>query len=143
MSTDTRSVVLDWTAAMDRHDPDAYAGYLDEDCVFTNTGTGQRLVGRAAMRQDLVDLLDRWSDLRIEIENLLVSGDQYTKQWVMTGVHTGDAPGLPATGRSFRLRGAGVGRVRDGQIVEVTEDWNLAAFLGQIGVLPLLQGAPA
>ena len=39
----------------------------------------------------------------------------------MTGAHTGDMPGLPATGRSFRLFGAGVGQVRDGKLVNVTE----------------------
>ena len=42
----------------------------------------------------------------------------------------------PATCRPFRIRGAGVGRMRDGRIVELTEYWNLAAFLGQVGVLP-------
>jgi steroid delta-isomerase-like uncharacterized protein len=138
--SDIRSIVLDWTQAMDRHDPDAFAGYMSEDCVFTNTGTGERLVGRDAMRKDLIDLLARWSDLRIEVVNLLVSGDFYTKEWVMTGVHTGDMPGLPATGRPFRILGAGVGRLRDGEIVEVTEYWNLADFLGQVGVLPPLRG---
>jgi steroid delta-isomerase-like uncharacterized protein len=133
--SDIRSIVLDWTQAMDRHDPDAFAGYMSEDCVFTNTGTGERLVGRDAMRQDLIDLLARWSDLRIEVANLLVSGDFYTKEWVMTGVHTGDLPGLPATGRSFRILGAGVGRLRDGKIFEVTEYWNMADFLRQVGAL--------
>jgi ketosteroid isomerase-like protein len=54
----------------------------------------------------------------------------------MTGVHTGDMPGLPATGRSFRIVGDGVGEVRDGQIVHVTDYWNMADFLGQVGALP-------
>jgi steroid delta-isomerase-like uncharacterized protein len=138
-SSDTRSIVLDWTAAMDRHDPDAFAGFMSERCVFTNTGTGERLVGREAMRQDLIGLLARWSDLRIEVVNLLVSGDSYAKEWVMTGRHTGNLPGLPATGRPFRILGAGVGRLHDGEIIEVTEYWNLADFLGQVGVLPPLR----
>jgi steroid delta-isomerase-like uncharacterized protein len=135
VSTDIKSVVLDWTQAMDRHDPDAYASFVDENCVFTNLGTGERLVGRAAIRQDLVELLGRWSDLHIDVVNLLICGDAYTKEWVMTGVHTGDLPGLPATGRPFRIRGAGVGLLRDGKIIDVTEYWNLADFLAQIGNL--------
>lgn len=136
MDTDVKALVLDWTAAMDRHDPDAFAGFLDENCVFTNVGTGERLVGRAAVRQDLVDLLERWRDLHIEVVDLLVAEDSYAKEWVMTGVHSGDMPGLPATGRPFRITGAGVGRIRNGKIVDVTEYWNLAQFLTEVGAFP-------
>jgi len=136
MSSDAASVILDWTEAFNRHDPDAYARYFDDDCVFTNVGTGRRLVGRAAARQDFLDLLGAWSSLRLEVVNVLSADAGFTKEWIMTGVHTGDLPDLPATGRPFRIRGAGVGRMRDGRIVELTEYWNLAAFLGQVGVLP-------
>jgi steroid delta-isomerase-like uncharacterized protein len=77
-----------------------------------------------------------WAELRIETTNLLVVEDSYTKEWVMTGVHQGDVPGLPATGKPFRIRGCGVGRIRDGRIAEVTEYWNMAEFLIQVGILP-------
>ena len=136
MSTDVKALVLDWTDAFNRHDPDAYASFMAEDCVFTNVGTGERVVGRAAQRADLAKLLAAWSDLRGETVNLLVAGDSYAKEWVMTGVHTGDMPGLPATGRNFRIVGAGVGQVRDGKIASATEYWNLADFLSQVGALP-------
>jgi steroid delta-isomerase-like uncharacterized protein len=74
--------------------------------------------------------------VHFEITNLLVADDWYTREWIMTGVHTGDMPGLPATGKPFRLLGAGVGQVRDGQIVQLTEYWNLASVLEQVGAFP-------
>lgn len=132
MSTDIKTLVLDWTDAFNRHDPDAYAEYMDEQCVFTNVGTGQRTVGRAAQRDDLAHLIKAWSDLHVEVVNLHIAGDYYTKEWIMTGVHTGDMPHLPATGRPFRFLGAGVGQVRDGKIVNLTEYWNMADFLNQV-----------
>jgi steroid delta-isomerase-like uncharacterized protein len=135
MSVDATSVILEWTEAFDRHDPDAYARYFGDDCVFTNVGTGRRLVGRAAARHDFVDLLGAWSDLRLEVVNVLSADAGFTKEWIMTGVHTGDMPDLPATGRPFCIVGAGVGRIRDGRIVGLTEYWNLADFLGQGGRL--------
>ncbi len=143
MSGDTRSIVLDWSEAFDRHDVETYADYMDENCVFTNVGTGQRVEGRAAARQDFVDLLAAWGDLRLEVIAVLVDGDSFTKQWAMTGVHTGDMPGLPATHRPFRIVGAGVGRIRGGRIVELTEYWNLASFLVQVGALPAPRTEPA
>jgi steroid delta-isomerase-like uncharacterized protein len=129
--------VIEWTDALNRHDPDAAAAYIAEDCVFTNVGTGKRHIGRAAVRDEgFRGLLSRSSDVHIETTNLLIAGDHYTKEWVMTGVHSGDMPGLPTTGKTFRLLGAGVGHVRDGKIVNFTEYWNLADFLRQVGALP-------
>jgi steroid delta-isomerase-like uncharacterized protein len=136
MSTDIKALVLDWTEAFNRHDPDGYAAFMHENCVFTNVGTGRRIVGSAAQRDDLADLVKMWGDLRVEVVNLLVDDDSFTKEWIMTGIHVGDMPGLPATGRSFRIVGAGVGHIRDGKIVNLTEYWNLADFLSQVGALP-------
>jgi steroid delta-isomerase-like uncharacterized protein len=136
MDTDVKSVVLDWTQAVDRHDPDAFAGFLHENCVFTNGGTGMRYVGPAAWRRELVELLAGWSGLRIDVTSLLIDGDCYATEWVMTGVHTGDLPAARATGRPFRIIGADVGRLRDGKILEVTAYWNLADFLRQVGDRP-------
>jgi steroid delta-isomerase-like uncharacterized protein len=92
--------------------------------------------GSAVRDEGIRGLLSRSSDVHIETTNLLIAGDHYTKEWVMTGVHSGDTPGLPTTGKTFRLLGAGVGHVRDGKIVNFTEYWNLADFLRQVGALP-------
>jgi SnoaL-like polyketide cyclase len=63
----------------------------------------------------------------------LSDGTWYAAEWVMTGVHTGDVPGLPATGRSFRVVGAG--GVRVGLIVHATEYFNMADLRTQVGIL--------
>ncbi len=74
--------------------------------------------------------------MHIEKTGFVVEGDAFTDEWDITGVHAGDAPGLPATGRPFRILGAGVGAVRDGRIARATQYWNMADFLTQVGVLP-------
>jgi ketosteroid isomerase-like protein len=33
MSSGASSVILEWTEAFNRHDPDAYARYFGDDCV--------------------------------------------------------------------------------------------------------------
>jgi hypothetical protein len=76
--TSSRSFV-DWTEALNRHDPD--------DESFRG-------------------LLSRWSDVHFKITILPIAGEYFTEEHVVTGVHTGDLPGLPATGRSFRLTGS-------------------------------------
>ena len=75
MNSDVKALVLDWTDAFNRHDPDGYADYMAEDCVFTNVGTGTRLLGRDARRADLAHLIAVWSDVHVEVINLLIEGD--------------------------------------------------------------------
>ena len=94
MSTDPKSVVMDWTNAVNRHDPDAAAAYVSDDCVFTNVGTGGHAEGRSAVREEFAALHARWSDVHVETINILVDGGRFTKEWTMTGVHSGDLPGL-------------------------------------------------
>lgn len=136
MSTDIKTVVLDWTDAINRHDPDAAAAFYAPDADFTDAGTGQRAQGRDAIRDVFKAFLAMSADLAIEKTNMLSDGSWFATEWVMTGVHTGDIPGLAATGRSFHVVGAGVGEVREGLIVHATEYWNMADFLGQVGALP-------
>jgi steroid delta-isomerase-like uncharacterized protein len=141
VNSDPKSVILGWTDALNRHDPDAAASFWSEDGVFTNIGTGQRAEGRAAIRDNHAATLAMWSEFHIDKATFLVGeGGQFADEWILTGVHTGDAPGLPATGHPFRIRGAAVGEVRNGKIVSNTVYWNMADFLTQIGVLPQPKG---
>src|SRR5512142_1931313 len=100
MSTDIKTVVLDWTDAINRRDPDAAAAYFAPDGHLTDAGTGQRVQGREAIREWTKAFIAMYTDLAIE-KTVLSDGTGFATEWVMTGVHTGDLPGLPATGRSF------------------------------------------
>ena len=54
----------------------------------------------------------------------------------MRGLHTGDLPGMPTTGRSFSVAGAKFTQVRNGEMVSATLYWNMADLLTQMGLLP-------
>ena len=129
-------VVEAWTAALNRHDADAAASCMALDVVFTDLGTDQRCEGRDAYRRMAVGFLSMFSDLAVEKSSTLCDGLDYAVEWIMTGRRTGSIPDLPATGKPFRIQGAGLGRVDDGLIVRATEYWNMADFLRQVGVLP-------
>jgi len=135
MSTDPKSVVMAWTDALNQHDPDAVASLFSADAVLTDVGTGQRAEGIDEIRECAVAFIGTFTDLQIEKTNFLVAEGHHATEWIMTRIHTGDVPGLSATGHSFRIVGAGVGEVRDSKIVNATEFWNMADFLIQVGVL--------
>jgi steroid delta-isomerase-like uncharacterized protein len=57
-------------------------------------------------------------------------------EWTMAGTHQGDLPGLPATGRRFSLRGSAIVELRQGKIKRLTDYWDMATFMKQIGAMP-------
>jgi steroid delta-isomerase-like uncharacterized protein len=140
MSTETTQDILamiaDATTAWNEHDPDAYVKDMDDGCLWSDIGAGQHLVGPPAIRANFAATVAALVDLTIENTTVLISGDSFAIEWVMSGVHAGDLPGLPATGRKFSVPGATVGRVRSGKFTKVTEYWDGADFLRQVGVLP-------
>ena len=55
----------------------------------------------------------------------------------MVGTNSSEVRGVPPTGRSFRVRGASIGKLdANGRIIENRDYYNLAELLTQLGVLP-------
>jgi steroid delta-isomerase-like uncharacterized protein len=62
-----------------------------------------------------------------------VHGNQVSAEWVATGIHSGDLPGMPATGRPFTLRGITVTVREQGKIVRESIYYDLEHLRSQIG----------
>jgi steroid delta-isomerase-like uncharacterized protein len=125
-----------WADALVAGDPDAVAATFAAGGILTDVGTGQHAEGRDAIRTTARGFIAMFTDLRIETTWEIGDHERFASQWIMSGTHTGDIPGLPATGRTFRIQGAKAGDVRDGAITRATTYWNMADFLTQVGILP-------
>jgi Voltage gated chloride channel/SnoaL-like polyketide cyclase len=62
-----------------------------------------------------------------------------TSRTTVTGTHTGDLMGMPATGKRIRVEAVDIGRVDDGQAAERWGGLNMYALLTQLGVIPAPQ----
>ena len=67
-------------------------------------------------------------DLRWEIAEILISGNQVVVRGEASGTPIGPFLGLPASGRSFRIMSIDIHTVKDGKLVAVhhVEDWATA-----------------
>lgn len=70
-------------------------------------------------------IIDFWTsftaafpDVQLTPETLVADDDQVTGVFTITGTHSGDFEGHPATGKTFTVRGIQVAKFRDGRIVE-------------------------
>jgi predicted ester cyclase len=77
---------------------------------------------------------------QLDFHQVLVDGPLYCCSFTMSGVHTGEFMGVPATGRPYALDGITILRFEGDKVVE---RWSTADFLGmltQLGVLPAMAG---
>lgn len=91
------------------------------------------IVGRAAIMARKSTGLAAVSDFQLKITNRVVHGSQISAEWVATGTHSGDLPGMPATGRRFTLRGITISVRQDGKIVREAIYYDLDHLRRQIG----------
>ncbi len=99
-----------------------------EDSMYS-----EPLVGRAAIMARKGMGMAAIPDLQINITNRVVHGNQVTAEWVATGTHNGDLPGMPTTGRPFTLRGVTVTIRHDGKIVRESIYYDVRDLQRQIG----------
>jgi steroid delta-isomerase-like uncharacterized protein len=129
--------VSEYLDAWNSHNGERVAAFMAEDVSYEDLALGQVHEGRAAII-GFVQASEEFSkDHKFEFVSEQTSGDRYALEWEMVGTNTGDAGGLPATNKPFRIRGVSVGTLDpDGKIKHNRDYWNMADYLMQVGVLP-------
>jgi len=95
--------------------------------------------GVEPFRQQVAAFRAAFPDLRVAIEDVLTDGDRFASRTTVTGTHTGDLMGMPATGKRISVEAVDIGRVHDGQAAERWGGLNMYALLTQLGVIPAPQ----
>ena len=72
-------------------------------------------------------------DVSFTVTKRIVHGDQLTVEWVASGTHRNDYPGLPATGRSFSIPGVTVVVRKNGKIMRESLYYDMAEVKRQLG----------
>lgn len=103
---------------------------------FIDHGPMGHLHGREAFK----GLVGQWRsavpDVRCEVSNFIIDGDDAAWLVRTTGTHTGDGLGFHATGKRFETVSANIGRFRNGQAAEHWAEQGMFPFLVQIGIIP-------
>ncbi len=80
-------------------------------------------------------------DLRMEVEDVLPSGDRVVARARVTGTHQGELMGIPPTGKSVDIQLIDIMRFdEDGLVAEHWGVVDMLAMMQQLGVVP--DGAP-
>jgi steroid delta-isomerase-like uncharacterized protein len=104
-----------------------------EGAVVEDSMHREAFVGRDAImaRKDMITAAASNAD--ITVINRVVVGNQVTAEWIATGIHTGDLPGLPASGLPFSIRGVTVVIRENDKIVREALYYDVAELQRQLG----------
>ncbi len=105
----------------------------DEHAVVEDSMYPHAFAGREAIMARKSVGMTAVPGLKISVTNRIVRGNQLTVEWVASGTHTGDFPGLSASGRSFSIPGVTVVVRRNGKIIRESLYYDMAEVQHQLG----------
>jgi steroid delta-isomerase-like uncharacterized protein len=79
------------------------------------------LIGPAGFKTLYHGFRQQFSNIHMDLEEILVDEHRVAVRWTATLTHSGDAPGLAATGKTVTLPGSSFAHYKDHQIYEA---WN-------------------
>ena len=138
---ETEQLVKAYHDAMFVHDWPAVAACFTDDIVWEDVATGARHEGLPAVMAFFEEQLTALG-VRVHLHTVFATDEGYGIAWTFKGVHTADLPGMPATGKSYAVRGASIARVRENKICYSADYWSLNQLLEQLGLVPSPQELP-
>ena len=92
------------------------------------------MVGPEALKQLLLLYRESFSEIRMEIQDMVAETDRVVTRWIGGGTHTGTLFLPEARGRRAEITGMDFLVVREGRIVEGWIAWDLFGLLRSLGV---------
>jgi steroid delta-isomerase-like uncharacterized protein len=123
----------EWAEGWSSHDMGRVASVFTDDCIYEDVALGVINHGKQELRAFGDGFIAGVPDLRVEVTSRFASGDMAAAEWKMSGTHSGDLPGMPATGKTFSLRGVSTFKLQGARVNRCSDYWDLAAFRKQLG----------
>ena len=125
-----------WVEGLNRGDLATADRIFAKDCVIHITGQAEAIRGPEAWKQFLGVFLTAFPDLKFVMEDQVVQGDKVAHRWTSTGTHTGPLGPVPPTGKKVKIDGLVMDRLVNGRVQERWEQFDNAALMQQLGLVP-------
>jgi len=137
-SFDTERVLEAWATAWSSHDTERVLSLFTDDCLYEDVTFGVINRGKKELRAFADSVFVGIPDFKVDLTTRFGAGTWAGMEWVMSGTHKGDFPGMPATGKHFSTRGVTILELQAGKIRRNSDYWDAASVMRQIGLLPPL-----
>ena len=113
--------------------------YVAPDAQFHDPALPPRLRGLRGpelFKQVTSSYRAAFSELHIEVDEVIVQGDKVATRWHSEGTFTGELEGFAPTNTRGAVTGMGIDHWKDGKIVEAWGEWDNLGLARQIGAAP-------
>lgn len=136
-STDVARLVEEWALTWSSpHAQEKFASLFTDDCVYEDLAMGITAHGKAELVRLYTAAHNAFPDYKVEVTAQFIAGDQGSAEWVMSGTHTGDLPGLPATHKYASVRAASIFELRGDKVSRWSDYFDMVTVLKQVGAMP-------
>jgi predicted ester cyclase len=98
--------------------------------------------GMESLRKVFPAFVKGLPDIKIELQQQIVAGNQVASHWLFRATHLGDLYGIPPTGKEVKFQNLNIMKIDDGKIVQYNSEVGWLALFMQIGFLPLKNDSP-
>ena len=130
MATSNDNLLKQLIEAENSHDIEKLLTLLTDDIVFEDVTLVTE--GKDAFKQGYSASITAVPDFKIEPKSWVTSDRSFALEMVFTGTQKGDLPSLPATGKSFSIRGCSFGEFENGKIKGRRDYWDSASLAKQL-----------
>jgi len=123
-------------AAWSMNTPSTIDSIFAKDGIYEDVAGNTLAKGRENIKKLLNETTSAIPDFNIKLLKWFSSGNKVACQWIMKGTQTGNMGDIPASGKSFSVRGASIALIKDGEIIRWTDYYDSFSFLKQLGVIP-------
>jgi steroid delta-isomerase-like uncharacterized protein len=139
-TSDLERMIDDWAIAWsstDSNDPERVLALFVDECVFEDVTFGVVARGKEELRGFVEGAFAAVPDFKYRLTSRFASSQWAAIEWVMSGTHKGDFPGIPATGKRFSsVRGSTILELEAGKVRRESDYWDAATLMKQVGLLP-------
>jgi ketosteroid isomerase-like protein len=134
-----QAAIVQLVKALNEGDLESVRHLLTEDAVLQIPSMGTKLIGRHAFTRRRQRRPAAWTDVEVDVVNLIACGEHYTVEAIVTGTHSGDwitgshsFGTLAATGRRAARPACYVCTVHEGRIASLTAYYDRIALISEL-----------
>jgi steroid delta-isomerase-like uncharacterized protein len=118
-----------------KHNPGAIDEFFAPDFVNRSAQPGQPN-DREGVKATVSGFFSGLPDLKATLDFLVAEGDKVVLRTTLTGTHSGELMGIPATGKRVQVTAITIVRIAGGKIAELWSEADMMGMMQQLGVVP-------
>jgi steroid delta-isomerase-like uncharacterized protein len=140
MAEDSEAIIRKLFDAFNSKDYDTIEALAADDFELIDCASGEKFTGPEGSRRNAEGWLTAFPEVRIELLNVVASGDWAVAEAVGRGTHSGPLHTpmgeVPPTGKQMELHFCSLIKVREGKIVEGRDYYDAMTVANQLGLIP-------